>query len=197
MFNSSQPHGLQHTGLLCPPLSPSISSDLCPLSWWCHQTIAPFSSCPQSFPASGSFPVGRLSASGGQNIGASASVLPMNFQGWFPLGLTGSISLLSKGLESSPPQFESISSLMRSLFYGPTLISIHAYWKNHSFDYTDLCGQIFFSKISEYLNQVQCSFCWGIQDLSSLIRDRTCTTCIGRRSLNHWDTRELHLLLTF
>ena len=91
------PHEL-HTRLLCPPLSPGVCS--CPLSWWCHATtsssVAPFS-WPQSFPASGSFPMSQLFASGGQSIGASALVLPMNIQGWFPLGLTGLISLLSQG----------------------------------------------------------------------------------------------------
>ena len=74
----------------------------CLLSWWCHPTISsfvvPFSSCLQSFPASGSFPMSQLFASGGQSIGASASVLPMNIQDWFPLGFTGLISLQSKGL---------------------------------------------------------------------------------------------------
>ena len=99
-----QPHGLQHTRLPGPSLSPRVYSNSCPRSWWCHLTVsssvAPFSSCPQSFPASVSFPMSQLSASGGQSIGASASssVLPMNIQGWFPLGLTGLISLLSKGL---------------------------------------------------------------------------------------------------
>ena len=86
--------------------SPSLShggfSNSFPLSQWCHpaisSSVAPFSSCPQSFPASGSFPMSQLFALGGQNIGASASVLSVNIQGWFPLGLTGSISLLSKGL---------------------------------------------------------------------------------------------------
>ena len=85
-----------------PSGSPGVCSNSCPLSQWCHPTISssvvPFSSCPQSFPASGSFPVSQTFASGGQSIGASASVLPMNSQGWFPLGLTGLISLLSKGL---------------------------------------------------------------------------------------------------
>ena len=108
----------------------------------CH----PFSSCPQSFPASGSFPLSRIFTSGGQSIGASASasVFPMNIQGWFPLGLTGFISLLSKGLSSvfSIPQFENINSLMPSLPYGPTLTSICDYWKNHSFDYTDLVNKV-------------------------------------------------------
>ena len=104
MSNSLWPHELQHTRLLCPPLYPTVYSNSCPLSWWCHPTISssviPFSSCPQSFLASGSFPVNRLFASGGQRIGASASasVLPMNIQGWFPLGLTGLTSLQPKGL---------------------------------------------------------------------------------------------------
>ena len=95
MSNSLQPHGLQHTRLPCPSLSPRVCLYSCPLSQWCHSTIsssaARFSSCPQSFPASGSSPVSWPFASGAQNIGASASasVLPMNVQGWFPLGLTG------------------------------------------------------------------------------------------------------------
>ena len=105
MSNSLQLHGLQHTRL--PHSSPSSRpcSNSCPLSRWCHpaisSSIVPFSSCLQSFPASGSFLMSRLFTSGGQSIGASASasVLPVNIQGWFPLGLTGlMISLLSKGL---------------------------------------------------------------------------------------------------
>ena len=86
------PHGLQHTRLPCPSPTPEACSDSCPLSWWCHPTISssvvPFSSCPQSFPASGSFPMSQFFASGGQSIGisASASVLPMNIQDWFPFG---------------------------------------------------------------------------------------------------------------
>ena len=87
------------------PLSPGACSNSCPLSRWCHPTIsssvAPFSSSPQSFPASGSFPMSWLFASGDQSIGASVSVLPMNIQGWFPLGLTGLISLLEKGVFSN------------------------------------------------------------------------------------------------
>ena len=89
--------------LPCPSLSPGVCSNSCPLSWWCHPTIScsvTLFSCPHSFPASGSFPVSWLFASDGQSIGASASttVLLMNIQGWFPLGLTSLISLLSKGL---------------------------------------------------------------------------------------------------
>ena len=148
------PHGLQHARLPCPPSS-RVCSNSCPLSQWCHSNISssvsPFSSCPQSFPASESFLMSWLLPSGGQSIGASASgsVLPMNIQGGFPLGLTGLISLQSKGLtlKSSPtPQFESINSSLLSLLYGPergpyspTLTSAHDYWENHSFDYMDLC----------------------------------------------------------
>ena len=104
MSDSLWPHGLQHARLLCLPLFPGVCSSSCPLSQWCHPTISssvsPFSSCPQSFPTSGSLPMSRFFASGGQSIGASASasVLPMNIQDWFPLGLTGLISLKSKGL---------------------------------------------------------------------------------------------------
>ena len=92
----------------------------------------------QSFPASGSFPVSQFFASGVQNIGvsASASVLPMNFQDWFPLGWTGWISLQSKDSQESSPtsQFKSINSSALSFLYSPTLTSIHDYWKNHSLD---------------------------------------------------------------
>ena len=97
------PHGLQHARLPCPSLSPGVCS-LCPLSRWCHSltssSVTLFSSCPQSFLASGSFLINWLITSGSQIIGmlASASVLPMNIQGWFPLGLTGLISLLPKWL---------------------------------------------------------------------------------------------------
>ena len=90
--------GMQYTRLLCPSLCPGVCPDSCLLSRWCHPTVSssvvPFSSCPQSFPASGSFPVGQFFASGGQSIvaSASASVLPVNIQGWSPLGWTGLIS---------------------------------------------------------------------------------------------------------
>ena len=97
--DSLRPHGLQAS---LASLSPGVCSNSCPLSRWCYPTISssvtPFSSCPQSSPASGSFVMNRLFASGGQSIGASASVLPMNILDWFPLGLTGWISLQSKGL---------------------------------------------------------------------------------------------------
>ena len=104
MSNSLWPHELLQARFLCPWLSPWVCSHSCPLSQWCHPTISssviPFSSCPQSFPASGSFPMSQLFTLGGQSIGASAlaSVHPMSIQGWFPLGMTGVISLQSKGL---------------------------------------------------------------------------------------------------
>ena len=102
--DSLQPHGLQHTRLPCPLPCPRAYSNSCPLSQWCHQTISfsvvSFSSHLQFFPASGSFQMSQLFASGGQSIGvsASASVLPMNIQDWFPVGWTGWIYLQSKGL---------------------------------------------------------------------------------------------------
>ena len=101
MPNSLWLRGLQHTRLSCPSLSPGVCSNSCPLSRWCHPTIwssvIPFSSCLQALPASGSSPVSWLFTSVGQIIGASASVLPQNIQGWFSLGLTGWTSLLAKG----------------------------------------------------------------------------------------------------
>ena len=136
--------GLQHTRPPCPSPTPRVYSNSCPSNLWCHPTISssviPFP-CPQSFPASGSFPVSRLFPSGGQSIGASASVLSMNIQ---------------DSQESSPtPYFKSINSSALSLLYGPILTSIHDYWKNHSFDYTDLCQQ---SNVSIFLIH-----CLGLQ----------------------------------
>ena len=102
--NCLWPHELQHSRLPCPSLSPGFCSYSCPLNWWCHpgisSSVTPFSSCLQSFPASGSFPMSWLFATGAQRTGDSALalVLPMNIQDWFPLGLTGLISLLSQGL---------------------------------------------------------------------------------------------------
>ena len=147
MFDSLQPHGLQHAcPFPCPSLSLVVCSNICPLSWWCHHTISSsvvlFPSCPESFPASWSFPMSQFFTSSGQSIGASASasLLPMNFQDWFPLGWTDLISLQS--LEPSPtPLFKRINSLALSLLYGPTLKSIHDYWENNNFHCTDLCQQ--------------------------------------------------------
>ena len=104
MSDFLRPHGLQQSRLPCPSPIPGAYSNSCPWSWWCHPTISssvvPFSSCPQSFQASGSFPMNQFFASGGQSIGlsASSSVFPMNIQDWFPLWWTGLISLQPKRL---------------------------------------------------------------------------------------------------
>ena len=139
--NSLQPHGLQHTRPPCPSPAHRVYSNSCPLSRWCHPTksssVVPFSSHLQYFPASGSFQMNQFFASGSQRIGvsASASVLTMNIQDWFPLGCTGSPCSPRDSQESSPtPHFKSINSLALSFLYGPTLTSVHDYWKNHSLD---------------------------------------------------------------
>ena len=112
---------------------------LMPSSQWCYRTISSsvvlLSSCLRSFPASESFPMSQFFTSGGQRTGvsASASVLSMNIQVWFPLGWTGWISLQSKGLSRVVSE-TMVNSSVLSLLYGPTLTSIHDYWKNHSFD---------------------------------------------------------------
>ena len=104
MSDSLPHHELQHNRFPWPSISLWVSLNSRPLSWWCHPTTSssaiPFSSCPQSLLASGSFPMSQLFATGGLSIRASASILPMNIQGWFPLGLAGLISLQSKGLLS-------------------------------------------------------------------------------------------------
>ena len=114
---------MQHTRLPCPSPTSAACSDLCPSSQWCHPAISssvvPYSSCPQSFSASGSFPVSQLFKLGGQSIGASASVLPMNIQDWFPLGMTGWISLQSKGLS----RVFSNATVQKHQFFGAQLSS--------------------------------------------------------------------------
>ena len=128
--------------LPCPSPSPRACSKSCPLSQWYHLTISssviPFSSCFQSFPASGSFSMSQFFTLGGQNIGvsASASVLPVNIQDWFPLGLTGLFYLLAKGLSRifSNTTAQNINSLALSFHYTPTLTSIHVYWEKFSFE---------------------------------------------------------------
>ena len=138
MSDSLWPHGLQRARF---PVLHYLLEFAQTHVHWVDDAIQPS----QSFPASGSFLMSQLFTSGGQSIGASAStsVLPMNIQGWSPLGLTGLISSFPRDSQvSSPaPQFESINSLSLSLLYGPTLTFIHDYWKIHSFDYMDLCGQ--------------------------------------------------------
>ena len=136
-------HGLQYARLPCPSPSPRACSNSCPLSQWCHPipSAIPFSFCLQSFPASGSFPISWLFISGGQNFGASASasVHLRNIQYLFPLGLTGLISLQFKGPSRVFSSITVQKHLVISLLYGSTLTFIHDYWKNHSFDYVDLC----------------------------------------------------------
>ena len=135
-----QPHGQQHARLSCPSPCPGVGSNSCLLSWWCHPTISSsvtrFSSCPQSFPASGSFPMSGLFASGGPGIGASASVLPMNIQGLFPLGMTYLISLMSKGLW----KIFSSTTVQKHQFFS-TLLSL---WSNPHF-----CTFTIFQKLSQ------------------------------------------------
>ena len=157
MSDSFQPHELQQNRLSCPSLSPGVCSNSCPLSQWCHPIIlssaACFSSCLQSFPGSGSFPVSWLFASGGHSIAASvsASVLPMNIQGWFRLGLTLLISLQFKELW----RVFSNTTVWKHQFFGtwPSIWSnSHTHtWllENHSFDSVDICCQ---SDISTFIN---------------------------------------------
>ena len=126
-MNTMKSHGLQHTRLPCPSPSPEVCPNSCPLHLWCHPAIscsdALFSFCPQSFPASGTFPISWLFPSDDQNTGASASatVLPISIQGWFPLRLTALISLLSKGLSGVFPT----TTVTRHQFFGilPSLLS--------------------------------------------------------------------------
>ena len=138
MSNSLQPHGLQHARLPCPSLSSRVCSNSCTLSWWCYPTISssviPFF-CLQSFPASGSFPMSQLFASGGQSIVTSASVLPMNIQGWFSLGWISLVSLQSKGLsrvfssttvrkhQSLSKTYQLLPKRIKNLYCAPNLIS--------------------------------------------------------------------------
>ena len=132
--DSLRPHESQHARPPCPSPTPRVHSDSCPSSQWCHPVISSsvvlFSSCLQSFPASGSFPMSQLFAWGGQSIGVSALAwfLPKKSQGWSPCCPRDS-------QESSPtPQFKSINSSVLSFLHNPNLTSIHDHWKNHSLD---------------------------------------------------------------
>ena len=121
--DSLRPHGLQHARPPCLSPTPGACWNSCPLSQWCHPTILssiiPFSSCPKPLPASGSFPMSQLFAWGGQSIGisASASVLPMNIQDWFPLGWIDWLSLQSKGLS----RVFSNTTVQKHQFFGTKL----------------------------------------------------------------------------
>ena len=150
--DSLWPHESQHAKLPCSSPSPGVHSDSCPSSWWCHpaisSSVAPFSCCPQSLPASESFQMSQRFASGGPSIGVSASksVPPMNTQGWFPLGWTGWISLQSKGLSWVFSNLKIINPSALSFIYSPTLTSIYDYWENHT-----LPRQIFVEKVMSLL----------------------------------------------
>ena len=140
--DSSRSHESQHARPHCPSPTPGVHSDSRPLSQWCHPAISssvvPFSSCPQSLPASESFPVNQLFTWGGQSTGVSAlaSFLPMNTQDWSRLVWTGWISLQSKGLSRvfSNTIVQKHHSSALSLFHSPTLTSIYDHRKNHSLD---------------------------------------------------------------
>ena len=139
--NSLQPHGTQHARPPCPSPTPRVYSNSSPLSQWCHPTISssiiPFSSCPQSLPASESFPISQLFQWGGQSTGLSAltSFLPKNPRADLQNGLGGSPCSPRDFQESSPtPQSKRINSSAISFLHSPTLTSIHDHWKNHSLD---------------------------------------------------------------
>ena len=141
-------------------LTISLTQSSCPLSRWCHPATSSSSDAlcsfwPQSFPASGTFPMSQLFTSSDYNTGvsASASILSRSTQGWFPWGLTGLISLLSKGLSGvfSSTQFEGIDSSVLCLLHGPALTTLRDNWEDHSLDYTDFCQQ---SHISAFQHTV-------------------------------------------
>ena len=148
MSDSLRTYGLQHPKLLCPPLSPRVCSSSCLLCWWCYLTVSSSAASftlPQSFPASGPFPMSGLFTSGGQSIVASASalILPVNIQDCFSLGLTDLISFQSKVLSRVffSTTIQKHQFLVLSLLYGPTLTFLQDYWKKHSFGYMNLCWQ--------------------------------------------------------
>ena len=142
MSDSLQPHEPQHARPPCPSPTARVHSNPCPSSQWCHPSISssviPFSSCPQSFPASGSFQMSQLFASGGQSIGVSAlaSVLPINTHDWSPLEWTGWICLQSKGLSRvfSNTTVKKHQFFSAQFLYIQTLTSINDHWKKHSLD---------------------------------------------------------------
>ena len=149
--DSSPPHELQHARLSCLSLSTGVCLNFCPLSWWHHpaisSSVAPFSSFPQSFPASGSFAVSQLCIIRCPKYWSFRfSIIPSNEYSWLIAFRMDWIELTAvqealKSLLSPVPQFERINSSVLRLLYGPTLMSIHDYWKNHSFGCTDLCWQ--------------------------------------------------------
>ena len=186
----------------CPSPSPRVYSNSCPLSQWCHPTISssdtPFSFCPQSFPVSGSFPVNQLFISGDQSIRASASVLPMNIQGWLPLGWLGLISLQSKGLLRV---FSSTTTIQKHQFFGiqPSLRSnsyIHP-CENEKMLVTQsrltLCDPCSLPLSSVHGIPEARMLEWGaipFSSGSSWPRDWTWISCIVGRFFTIWATKE-------
>ena len=159
MSDSFDPMDCSTPCLPVPYHLPKVCPSSCLLHQWCHPAIsssdALFSICPQFFPASGTFPMGQLFASDDQNteVSASASVLPMSIQGWFPLRLTGLISLLSKGLSGV---FSSTTAPRHRFFSTPPSFKVQLsqlcdHWGEHSLDYTDLCWQ---SNVSSFQHTV-------------------------------------------
>ena len=153
MSDSLRPHGLQHARPPCPSPTPGVHSDSRPSSQWCHPAISssgvPFSSCPQSLPASGSFPMSQLFTWGGQSIGVSAStsVIPMNTQDWSPKGWTGWISLQSKGL---------------SRVFSNITVSLPTQWSELPYlFYFTLCVNI----LANYVWQYDWQYSWDFQIL--------------------------------
>ena len=165
-----RPYRLQHARL--PGPSPRVCPSSRSLLWWCHPAISSsdvlFSFCPQFFPASGTFPTSTLFSSDGQNTGASASasVLLVTIQGWYPLRLTGLISLLSKGLSG----FFSSTTVQRHQFfdvlpcYGPALTIVHDLWEHRSLEYMALCQQ---SNVSAFQHIVYICHCFPAKKRSS------------------------------
>ena len=156
MSGSLQPHGLQHASLPSSSPSPRACWNSCPLSRWCHPTISssviPFSSCLQSFPSSGFFPASWLFASGGQSIGAPAlaSIIPVNIQGWIPLGLTCLISLQSKGLS----KVFSGTTVRKHQFFStqPSLwFSSHIHMSLLENPFLSLCGAL----LAKYIKHIE------------------------------------------
>ena len=178
--DSLQPHGLQHTRPPCPSPTPRVYSNSCPSRRWCHPTISssviPFSSRLQSFPASGSFQMTQFFTSGGQSIGtsASASVLPMNIQDWFPLGWTGWISLQSKGLS----RVFSNTTLQKHQFFGTRLSSVqlsHPYTttgKTIALTRRTFAGKVMsllFNKLSRLVIAAASGFCPYLSQMMELL----------------------------
>ena len=191
MSNSLQLHRLQQARLPCPSLSPGVCSNSCPLSRWCHATISSsvaLFSCPQSFPASQSFLMSLFFTSGGQSTRASASVPPVNIQDWLPLGLTGLISLLSKGLLKSLLQHH---SLKVPIFWCSTF-----FWPNSYLYITigktiALTIQTFASKVMSLLFNTLSMFVIAFLPTSSIFQFRGCS----HQLLWFWSQREWNLRL--